>query len=241
MKICPNCGVELDENANYCSLCGEPLADNIENAPSYLRSRKTSQEQELLSGYQKLTGLQKRKIIWKISWIILGTGMIITAIIDLTVNHTITWSEYPLSVSLVVFVNISLILFLYRRILLLLLLSFLSSSGLLIILDFFAGKTGWGMNPGIPILLAAYVTIFFLILMIKNSNQKGLNIIAFSLLAAGMMCICTDGIISVYQDNKLSFGWSLIVFVSATIVSLLLLYIHYRLKRVTDLKRFFHI
>ncbi len=241
MITCPNCGVELAENANFCSLCGEPLpADNIDN-PAYLELRQLRQEEKLVSDYRKLTGLQKRKIIWQISVIILGAGIIVVLLIDLAVNHTITWSRYPLSGSVVMFINISLILFVYRRIVLLLLLSFLSASGFLVLLDIFAGKTGWGINLGIPLLLAAYLSILILILMIKKARQKGLNIIAYVLLTSGIMCVCTDGIISIYKYGPLSFSWSLIVLISTVIISSILFFIHYRLKRVTDLKRFFHI
>jgi hypothetical protein len=122
-----------------------------------------------------------------------------------------------------------------------LLLSFLSVLALFILLDIYAGETGWQIKLGIPVLLVAYVTIFVLVLMISNSRQKGLNIIAYSLIAAGVLCGCIDGIITVYRRSTVSFGWSLIVMVSVLFISMLLLYIHYRLKKITDLQRFFHI
>ncbi len=241
MITCPNCGAELEENANFCSLCGEPLPVKNEDNPAYLELRRLRKEEKLVSDYRKLTGLQRRKIIWQISVIILGAGMIIVALIDVAVNHNITWSKFPLTGSVVLFINISLVLFLYRRRVLLLLLSFLSTSGFLVLLDIFAGRTGWGMKLGIPLLLAAYVSILLLILLIKRARQKGLNVIAYVLLTSGVMCLCTDGIISIYKKGDLSFNWSLIVVVSMVIISTILFYIHYRLKKVTDLKRFFHI
>jgi hypothetical protein len=129
----------------------------------------------------------------------------------------------------------------FRRYFLWTTLSFLSVSGLLILLDIFSGDSGWGMKLGIPMLLAGYIAIFILFKLIHNSRQKGLNIIAWSLLAAGILSLCIDGIISAYRDDGQLFSWSLIVLVAAALIGTLLLYIHYRLKKVTDLKRFFHI
>lgn len=241
MIQCPHCGVELEENNNFCSLCGEPLInENTENL-AYLKSRKLLQEEKLLSDFQKLTGFQKRKIFWKISGIIIISGIILTLVSDLVGYHTITWSRYPVTVALVVFTNITLNTFLHKRIILFAVASFLSIAALLILLDVYAGGTGWELKTGLPVLLAAYVTIIVLIFMIKKSKQKGLNIIAYSLIAAGLLCICTDGIISLYYRDTLNFGWSLIVMVSVAFISILLLYIQYQLKKATDLKRFFHI
>jgi hypothetical protein len=241
MIQCPHCGVELEENTNFCSLCGEPLInENTENL-AYLKSRKLLQEEKLLTDFQKLTGFQKRKILWKISGIIIISGIILTLVIDLVGCHTITWSRYPVTVGLVLFTNITLNTFLHKKIILFTVASFLSIAALLILLDIYTGGTGWELKTGLPVLLAAYVTIIVLNFMIRKSKQKGLNIIAYSLIATGLLCISTEGIISLYSGNTLNFGWSLIVMVSVAFISMLLLYIHYQLKKATDLKRFFHI
>ncbi len=38
MKRCPACGVELEENSNYCSLCGEPQQNEVQEDGTYIRS-----------------------------------------------------------------------------------------------------------------------------------------------------------------------------------------------------------
>jgi hypothetical protein len=241
MIKCPYCGVELAENANFCSLCGEPLPKISEDNPAIIETRKKQKREEELSDFQKLSASQKRKIFHKISAIILLSGILITLVIDFVANKTITWSKYPASISLVIFINVTMATIWFRRYFLWTTLSFLSVSGLLILLDIFSGDSGWGMKLGIPMLLAGYIAIFILFKLIHNSRQKGLNIIAWSLLAAGILSLCIDGIISAYRDDGQLFSWSLIVLVAAALIGTLLLYIHYRLKKVTDLKRFFHI
>jgi hypothetical protein len=233
--------VEVEENANFCSLCGELLLENAADSAAIIKSGKLRRQEKLLTDYQKLTGFQKRKIFWQISALILISGIIITSLIDFIGNQNITWSKYPATISLVLFINFTLNTFLRQKIILMVILSFLSVTGLFRLFDIYAGNTGWEIKLGIPIIFAAYLTVFTLIFLVRKAKQKGLNIIAFSLTAAGLLCICVEGMISVYFQSSVYFGWSLIVMVSVTFISILLLYIHYRLKKATDLKRFFHI
>ena len=241
MIQCNNCGVELEENANFCSLCGEPLVKMTRDNLDIINSGKTLQDEKLSMDFQKLTGIQKRKIFWKISGIILISAMILTLLIDFIANQTITWSKYPAAVSFVLFINFTLNTYLHKKNLLLLAISFLFTTFLFILFDIYAGETGWELKLGVPVLLALYITIYSLVLLIRNAKQKGLNIIAFSLIASGLLCIYIEAIISIFFQNSLTFGWSLIVLVSVALISTLLFYIHYRLKKATDLKRFFHI
>ena len=120
-------------------------------------------------------------------------------------------------------------------------LSFLSVTGLLALFHVYTGGSGWEIKQEIPFIFAAYLTIYMLIFLVRKAKQKGLNVIAYSLIAAGLLCICTEGILSVYLRTGLFFGWSLIVMVSLSFIAMLLLFIHFRLKKATDLKRFFHI
>jgi hypothetical protein len=241
MIQCRNCGVETEENSNFCSLCGEPIADGTAGNQGFDKSGRIGREEKMLTDYQRLTGFQKRKIFWKISGLILISGIIITLLIDFTGNQNITWSKYPATINLVLFINITLNTFLHHKWILLAGISFLSFSMLFFLFDLYAGETGWKTELGITVLLVVYITIFSFIHLIRNSRQKGLNVIAWSLLATGILTVCTEAMISIYTYGKITAGWSLIVVVSAAMIASLLLYIHYRLGKATDLKRFFHI
>lgn len=241
MKQCPNCGVESEENARYCSLCGEPFFEGTSGIQTFHKSGRIGREQKILTDYQQLTGLQKRKIFWKISGLILISAIILTLLIDVLSHNSITWSRYPAAISGVLFINFTLHIFLYKKWMLYAGFSFLSFALLFILFDAFSAESGWKTVPGISILLGAYITVFALVYSIRKAKQKGLNVIAYSIIAAGILCLCIDGLISLYNSSNIIPQWSLIVVVSATLISILLLYIHYRLKKATDLKRFFHI
>lgn len=239
MKNCTHCGVELENSMNFCPLCGEPVLDEISNNSDYIKVRL--KERSELTVFQKLTPSQKRKLSWEISGIILISGILVTFIIDIIGDYNLSWSKYSIAVCSILFINITLFNFFYHRRLLVLIGSFVSSSALLLLLNLFTGEMNWGIKLGIPLLFGAYFVVYMLIILIKRSKNKGMNIIAYSLLAAGLLCIVTEAFISKYRIKDLHLEWSYIVMASVVPIAGLLLYLHFRLRRGRDLKRFFHI
>jgi hypothetical protein len=119
-------------------------------------------------------------------------------------------------------------------------LSFVSTSLLLLAIDFFNSNIGWGLKLGVPLIFSIYIAIGFFIITVKRTKQKGINLIAFFLLLSGVLCIIIETIVSLHSGT-FKLIWSPILLVSVFSVAVILLFIHYRLKKVTDLKRFFHI
>lgn len=241
MITCNYCGVELEENMNFCPLCGKHITDESPEHEEYLQFHKTRQEERLLSDFKGLSQIQRRRLFWQLSGMILISGIIVTFIIDMVINKDITWSKYSMSACMVVFLNITVIVFLRKKIILSLVGSFLSNSFLLVLFDMFNKNTAWFTRLGIPLILSLYLVVFVLLSIVRNSKQRGINLIAYFLIALGILSICIEGIISLQINNSLSFQWSVIAIVSVLPVSVILLFIHYRLRKGTDLKRFFHI
>lgn len=240
MIYCKNCGVELEENMNFCPLCGESVNEKAVKK-EHIKSAQPRPRGKLFSDYESLTQKQRRKLFWEVSGIILISGIIVTLIIDFIINKSITWSKYSVTVSLVIFVNTTLITFWRHKILLLFVGSFVSTSVLLILLDMYNLNIGWGVKLGIPFLFSLYFIILVLAILMSISRQRGFNILACFFIAAGLFAVCIEGIISLYTKNILHLQWSIIVIASMIPISALLFFIHYRLKKGIDLKRFFHI
>lgn len=241
MRLCAGCGVELEENMNFCPLCGEPVIDDSVENVEHIVVRKRIQEEKPLTDYQKLSSLQKRKLFWQLSGIILFSGMVVTFFIDLLRDEKISWSRYPIAACVTVFVYLTLFSFWSKRTLLLLIGSFISTSALLILLDVFDGDIDWGVKLGVPLLLTTYLIMITLVWTIRNAKEKSLNLIAYSLAAAVLLSISVEGIISLYMDAVLKLYWSLVVLASVLPILALLLFGHHRLKKGADWKRFFHI
>lgn len=241
MITCNHCGVELEKHMNFCPLCGEPVLGADKNQMDYIRVRKREQEQKLLTDYQKLSRKQKRKLLLQISGIILISGIIITLIIDFLGNNTITWSRFPMAASFILYLNILIFSLWYNKRLLLFTGSFIVTSILLFFIDMFVGSSGWVIKIGVPLLLSAYVIVFLTIKAIEKTQRRGLNIIAYCLIACGLLSISIEGIISLYTKNHFFLDWSIVTMASVIPIAALLLFIHFQLKKATDLKRFFHI
>jgi hypothetical protein len=239
MNECKFCGVELDSFMNYCPLCGKKSEDSSVNRAE--ASKGIIDDELDAYDLNELTEPQKSKLFWELSGIILVSGIFVSVLIDLITNKTISWSRYILSIGLVLFFNISLLTFLKNRVFLMLFLSFVSVSILLWILDFLHLNIGWGINLGVPIILIIYALLFILYRLIETSRQKGINIIAYVMISAGILLVCIESILSLQRTGNIHLYWSLIALVSLLSVSIILLFIHFRLKKVTDLKRFFHI
>src|SRR5689334_18619699 len=108
MTVCKNCGVELEEAMQHCPLCGEPVTgrDNV-YAP-------TPGAQQAFR-YSGPMSQPQKKFTWEIVSIILLSGIIATFIIDFIINRRVTWSEYPVAISLVIFSYISLFAFWHQK------------------------------------------------------------------------------------------------------------------------------
>jgi hypothetical protein len=112
---------------------------------------------------------------------------------------------------------------------------------LLVLFDLYSKGIGWGTRLGIPMLFSLYLIVFLFALVLRFTRQHGFNILAWLFLAAGLLALCLDGILSVYTCGMINLHWSLIVMVCIVPVAAILFYIHYRLIRGIELKQFFHI
>jgi membrane-bound ClpP family serine protease len=242
MKTCNYCGVELDVDMNYCPLCGHKS-----NTPVIVneKERFPRKVQEEVAGdvydFDELTQPQKLKLVWEITTIVLLSGMVVTTVIDVLFQGSITWSRYSMAAGLFLFAGVSLLVYASKRPFWMVVGFFVSTSLLLFLIDVFNQQYTWGLRLGIPLALCASLVGYVLIVVIAKSKQKGINIIAYALVAAGIMCVFIEGVVSWYIAHALALRWSLIVLICVIPVSGILAYIHFRLKRVTNLKRFFHI
>jgi hypothetical protein len=241
MNTCKNCGVELDVDMNYCPLCGQKSNITPRTVPKTGEDSGINDTVDETYGFKDLTHNQKRKVVWELMTIILVSGIVVSFIIDLLANKQITWSKYTVTSGLFLFINISLVIFFYKRMVLLLAGGFVAGALLVLALDWYSDGEGWGLGLGVPIILSFYLASALMAFVLTKTRRKGLNVIAYFLIVISLFSMSIEGLLSLYQTNTLTLQWSVILMVSVVAVSAILLFIHYRLKRVTDLRRFFHI
>jgi hypothetical protein len=240
MNVCNNCGVELDSDMVACPLCDLVVGEKPDQT-EMSHSEKPTVKDKVLREIGNLTGAQKRKLFWEISGIILGSGIVVTLLINLIVSNNINWAKYHLVASLAVFVNITALTLWRRRSLLILLSSLVSLLLTLLFFDFVSINSGWGVKLGIPILISFYGLLLIVLLLIRMSNQLGFNILAIIFIALGLFAICIEFFISLYFQERLILSWSIIATVSVIPVAAILFFMHFKLRKGIELKRFFHI
>jgi hypothetical protein len=240
MNVCNNCGVELDNDMVSCPLCGLVVGKKP-NLPEMISSEKSIVKDKVLKEIRNLTSDQKRKLFWEISGIILGSGIVVTLLINLIVSNNINWAKYNLAASLAFFVNITALTLWRRKPLLIILVSLVSLVLMLLFFDFVSNNGGWGLKLGIPILIAFYGLLLIVLLLIRLSIQLGFNILAIIFIALGIFLICIEFFISLYFQEKLVLSWSIIATVSMIPVAVILFFVHFKLRKGFELKRFFHI
>ncbi|WP_207515197.1 DUF6320 domain-containing protein [Longitalea luteola] len=232
MSICKNCGVELENDMQYCPLCGVGVS-SVENG-------KTT-DPKGLPAFNKAMSQPQKKFTWEIVSLVLLSCLATTIIIDLITNKRITWSEYPVTISLVIFSYVSLFAFWHQQAIIQMAGSFLLSSVFLLILDVLKDGIAWPVKLGIPLLFAGNVITAMLIMVIRLSKVKGINLIAYAFLGASLLCICIEGILSMFKMGVIFFRWSIIVAACCVPVILVLLFVHLRLKKGRSLQKTFHI
>jgi hypothetical protein len=240
MINCRNCGVELDEHMNYCPVCGVPVIAKDHNTKANPMSEKLATTTKLKTEIDMLDKAQKKKFFWEVASIIVSACVLSALTLNFILQTSFTWSLYVLIGGLTVFAYVSALSFLRNGWVIMLSLFVVNVLSLLFI-DLANGNLEWSLNLGIPLLIAVVLILAIVILAIRNTPEKGFNIISYLFLAPAILSIAVDGLVSLHTETIFHLSWSIIVFASTLPVASVLLYIHYKLRRGTDLRKFFHI
>lgn len=240
MIICNNCGVELEPDMEVCPLCETPVNQEVPVEGAGALQKRSAQKKTTYFETRNMSSPQ-RKAVWELVSIILILLIVATSLINYIINQEISWSEYPVAVCLIIFSYVSSFAFLNRKREIQLLCAFVSASILILALDTFTGGNNWALRLGIPLLFSTNIIFIGLLSVFRISRQRGINLIAYSFLAAALLCVCVETITDLYIFNHIRMAWSLIVCACVIPVAAVLLFMHYRMKKGRDLNKTFHI
>lgn len=234
MSYCINCGVELEEDLSSCPLCGfvvgkaniTEIIDKSEHYPS-----------DIILLHKKET----RRHIWELSGIITFSGIVVCTIVDLVIHKNLTWSLYADTSILASWICLTLILLAFRK-------YFLIVPGLLVtvlimlfLFNLFYPPVNWFYGIAIPVTIALFVSVTIISLLWKVAHFRGFNILAIAFLVLSGFCIVSEVFIDKYVSGKVDIRWSAIVAVSILPIALVLLFVHYRMKKGKRLDSYFHV
>jgi hypothetical protein len=231
MNICVNCGVELEEGLKQCPLCGKNQDD-----PADVKAQISNYPSDIINLHKKET----RKIIWELTGIIAFSGIAVCTIVDLIIGKGIKWSLYADTSIISAWLFLTFILLNIRKSWILI--TGLSATVLLMLLMFdLISRGNWFIPVALPITLAALFFVCLVVVLYQYAPFKGFNLLAVIFLSAAGFCIITEIILDKYVRGVVDVHWSLLAAVSILPIALVLLFVHYRMKKGNKLDSFFHI
>jgi len=241
MIKCVHCGVELEENMNYCPLCGHPVEKGSVpvREPVHIMGEQSRPKRYFSLG--QLNRPQKRKLIWEVLSLIVLSGVTGVVLLNLIFNQAVTWAIYPLVVGLGVFGYASVFTFWYEKSWRQLLGDLSITLVVLFFVDFSDGMLQWALPVAFPILLGSCLVGVVLYFIARRCRYYGFDMMAYVFVGVAVLMVLIEAVLSLYHTHAFHLDWSIIVLISVIPVDAVLLYIHFRLKKNPDLRKFFHI
>jgi hypothetical protein len=234
MSYCTNCGVELEQDIISCPLCGFTIGNAEINEPS---ARSEYYPSDIILLHKKET----RMHIWELSGIITFSGLAVCTIVDLVIGKRLSWSLYADTSILASWICLTLILLAFRKYFIIIPGMLVTILTMLFLFDLFSPPVNWFFGIGLPITIALFVSVSIVVVLWNVAHFKGFNILAFAFLVLSGFCIVSEVFINKYLFNTTNIRWSAIVAVSILPIALVLLFVHYRMKKGKRLDSYFHV
>jgi len=234
MNLCLNCGVELEDDIKQCPLCGKNTGELNEKEKVFLNENYPS-------GIIQLHKKEIRRYIWELSGIITFSGIAVCTIVDLIIGKGLLWSLYSDSSILGAWICLTIILVAFKNYFIIIPGLLISILTVLFLFDLISPSSAWFFPVGLPVTIAVFVLFSSITVLWKIAHFRGFNILAFAFLLLSGFCIITEVFIDNYLYSSVDIKWSAIVAVSLFPIAMILLFVHYRMKRGKNLNRYFHI
>ena len=241
MRICQNCGVELEDNMNYCPLCGHPVERESSPSGKHVEITANRESQKTAPDISRLNTLQMNKLIWEVSSIILLSGTIVVILLNLILNAKISWSVYPIIFGLSIFAYISVFTLWQKKTWTQIFGSLAITLLMLFFIDLANNTLQWFIPVALPLVVALYTIGVAIYIFSTKTKPRGFILIAYIFTGIAILMMVLEALLSYYQFNSINMEWSIIVLISIIPVAAILFYIHFRLKKNPDLKKIFHI
>ena len=232
MNICKECGVVLDDDMMLCPLCETTVLGAGKSKDVILQINKKEIPQVRKKNLLHL-------ILWQITAVLLLSGIAATLIINLSIQGSITWSIYPISICLMVFSYASLMV-LWRTTIFFQVLAAWIISTLVLVMVNGSIEADWPLLLALPILSAVNIIGLLINFIVRNLKAKGLNVLSLIFVSIAALCLIIDGIISYYFFKVIELQWSVIVAACLLPVTAAILFMHFRTKNNTDFQKIFH-
>jgi hypothetical protein len=227
MSICKNCGVDLGEGNEKCPLC-EPTDHGTVHIVS---------PADLFS-YSKIVNT---RTLYEITMLLLVSGVIITIAIDFVFVRGMRWSLLTTTCIGYLISMVTCIYFLRGKPYLMISATMAATLLFLWFIDLLSGNHGWFRTTAAPMVISGALLTMAVIFLNSLSKYRGLNLLSTILIAMAVHIVIIEYLTDKLLTSEFDPQWSVVTAASLTIIALIFLFVHYRLKRGRSLGRLFHI
>lgn len=225
MAICKNCGVEYDDEMGKCPLCSGTDEKTKPVSPADVLDISKN--------------INKRQL-WELAMVLIFSAMVVTLAIDSFTVKGIYWSLFSSTALIYLGVILTMTHFFKNRYVISGTLM-IASLVLLFVIDTLTRDDRWFFTIGLPVTISFFILSFLVLSLNSLSKYKGLNLLATVFFAIAVFLAIIETCIDLNSGNSISLQWSVVAFASLCILALILIFIHYRLKRGHSLGRLFHV
>jgi len=232
MRTCSGCGVEVEETADRCPLCGARLQEGPPGLPAEDKERLEPAVPES----------SVRRWLWEVISLLAVTAGGILFAIDLANGFDVTWSRYPLSAIALLWVCATSAIALAKRPLALCAALTSAVLAFLLVLELFTKGRAWFLPLALPLVALLIVVSTGLWVVVSRLRLSLLPAIAVVVLGCGLAAVGVEYLLNRYLPLDRVVSWSLVSLACSISLFLALLLINKRLgERHSDIRRLFHL
>jgi len=234
MSYCVNCGVELADSEKCCPLCNVEVVNP--NRPWVEPAQRPYSQH-----FEELTKRMDRRYFTALAGLILLIPVLVTVLCDILSGGGITWSAYVVGAIAMLYVFI-LLPFNFKRYHAVVFLSLNFFAVLLYLLLIEQASGGhWFLSIGLPIVICTWLIVIGYSQWFKRRKRAILLKTGLCLIAAGVLSVIIEVILSINSAGALAFRWSFYVMIPCLVLGIVALVLEHRknLKEVIRKKLFY--
>jgi uncharacterized protein DUF6320 len=243
MKLCHNCGVEIEDQIARCPLCGASLLDDGSDGESGPCSDSDPDGDSAESAeFHAAERRGARFWLWEMFTIVIIATAIIVAATDFGYGFDLSWSIFPLTALAFIWIVVTSVIVLGKDILFLYVATTIAVLAYLFVLDTLVAGDAWFVPFALPMTLLVAVVGGGAAATVRNLKLSLFQTLAVSVIFVGIFVIGLEVILYFALELESILSWSIVAFGGCLSIALLLWIINKRLReRHADFKRVFHL
>ena len=227
MAVCKSCGLDLGEGNPICPLCfpdNDEMAVPVSPADLFRQSEKAS-----------------RRHAYETVMMLLASAVVVTLATDAVFGRGMWWSLLTSACLVYTGIVISVLYFSSGRPYTAIASGATATLLFLLATDLLTGPSDWFLAVAAPLTAALFLLSATVVILNSRSRYRGMNLLATIMFAAAVFTVVTEAVADNFTSGQFRLQWSVVASASLTVMGVIFIFIHYRLKRGRHIGRLFHI